>query len=130
MGQVTIKIDRNALGRRIEEEKKAAAKKVAEQILGDCDQYVPRRSGELKDSAITRGPVEQPDGNYNLEWDTPYAAYQYYGCWPDGSHVIQNHDTTDGSSLATTQWVEAAKRVHGKDWLKAAKQAIKEQQKG
>lgn len=128
--QVKVQINVNALRQRIAEEKKIAAKKVAEQILGDCDQYVPRRSGELKDSAITRGPVEQPDGNYTLEWDTPYAAYQYYGCWPDGTHVIKNHDTKDGSSLATTQWVEAAKREHNKDWLQAAKQAIRESQKG
>ena len=127
---VTVVIDRAALKRRIDAEVKLAQKKVAEQILGDCDQFVPRRGGELKDSGITNGPVEQPDGSIALVWDTPYAAYQYYGCWPDGSHVIKNHDTTDGSSLASIQWVEAAKRVYGKDWLIAAKNAIKDQQKG
>jgi hypothetical protein len=48
-----------------------------------------------------------------------YAAYQYYGCWPDGTHVVQNHDTSK-NARATTMWAEAAKNEYGQSWEKVA----------
>lgn len=84
---------------------------LAEQILADSKPYTPHDQGTLEDS----GRVEQIGEDYAATWNTVYAAYQWYGCWPDGSHVIQHHDLSI-NPLATTQWAEAAKRQYGKDW--------------
>jgi hypothetical protein len=84
---------------------------LAEQILGDSRPYTPHAEGTLEDSAR----VEKIGDDYAVTYNTVYAAYQWYGCWPDGSHVIQNHNT-DVNSLATTQWIEAAKKQYGRDW--------------
>lgn len=120
-----VEIDIATLRQKIERDKKAATMAVGEQIIADCDQYVPCRDGDLKASGITNGPQVQSDGSVNLIWDKVYAAYQWYGCWPDGSHVIQNHDIKDGSSKATIMWVDEAKKQYGKDWEKVGKNAVK-----
>lgn len=126
---VKVTFNKAAFQRKLDESKRIGAKAAAEQILQDTEQYVPKQEGTLKSSGLRNGPVEQPDGSFTLEWDEPYAAYQYYGCWPDGSHVIKNHTLDAGSGKATTQWVEEAKKTYGDDWLQAAKKAIKENNK-
>lgn len=95
-----------------------AEKAIAEQIIADSRQYCPD-DGEhiLRDSArIEQGETTQ------VTYNTPYAAYQYYGCYPDGSHVISNH-TTAGT---TTQWIEHAKNVNNDKWLRVGQNAFKE----
>ena len=62
---------------------------VAEQILSDSTQYIPKQAGDLRDS----GRIEVHGADVAVIWDTPYAAYQYYGCWPDGTHQVVNHST-------------------------------------
>ena len=59
--------------------------------------------------------MEQIDGDYAATWNTVYDAYQYYGCWPDGSHVVQQHDTSVNPE-ASTQWAEKARERYGDDW--------------
>lgn len=95
---------------------KASLQAVAEQMLSDSRQYVPKQEGTLRDSARIemKGETEA-----DLIWDTPYAAYQYYGCWPDGSHQVRNH-TTGGT---TTFWVEEAAKSRLKTWEQVAEDA-------
>ena len=90
---------------------------VAEQILSDSTQYIPKQEGTLRDS----GRVEAQGEDVFVIWDTPYAAYQYYGCWPDGTHQVMNHSTAG----TFTQWVDHAKRIHGETWERVAQNAIK-----
>lgn len=116
---VTVTLDEAGLSSRLENGRLKAESMVAEQIIADCNQtYVPRQEGTLRDSARP----EEHDGHMAAVWDTVYAAYQYYGCWPDGSHVIKNH-TTAGT---TTLWCEAARGAYGSDWERVAQNAFKE----
>lgn len=102
---------------RIDSDNKRVRHIVAEQILSDCRPFVPKQEGTLNDTASIRDNGDATE----IVWDTPYAAYQYYGCWPDGSHVIHNH-TTPGT---TTQWCETARRAYGDAWETVAQNALK-----
>lgn len=110
-GRVTVKLDRAHLAARMRAGKDHAGPILAQQILDDCRPFTPHDQGTLEDS----GRVEQIGDDYAATWNTVYAAYQYYGCWPDGSHVIRNHNTSINAQ-ATTQWAEAAHAKYGKDW--------------
>ena len=108
---VRVEVDVAHLMARMKKGKDRCGPALAEQILGDSRPYTPHDQGTLEDS----GRVEQIGDDYAATWSTVYAAYQWYGCWPDGSHVIQHHDTSINAQ-ATTQWAEAAKQAHGKEW--------------
>lgn len=88
---------------------------LAQQILDDSRPFTPHDQGTLEDS----GRVEQIGEDWAATWNTVYAAYQYYGCWPDGTHVITQHDTSVNAQ-ATTQWAEAARAKYGDDWATVA----------
>lgn len=109
--RVTVNLDRAHLAARMRKGKEHCGPLLAEQILGDSRPFTPHAEGTLEDSAR----VEKIDEDYCVTYNTVYAAYQWYGCWPDGSHVIRHHNT-DTNSNATTQWIEAAKKQYGKDW--------------
>lgn len=112
---VRVQLDRAHLAARLKKGKEHCGPFLAEQILGDSRPYTPHAEGTLEDSAR----VEKIGDDYAVTYNTVYAAYQWYGCWPDGSHVIVNHNT-DTNSLATTQWIESAKKQYGKDWSTVA----------
>lgn len=108
-----------------------AAKAVAEAILQDSRPFVPKQEGVLNDTGAIvatdevggelrgSGEIEiYPDGAA-VVWDTVYAAYQWYGCWPDGSHVVKHH-TTAGT---TTRWVYKAMSKYKPDWDQIAQNA-------
>lgn len=120
MRTVHVELDEAHLAARFERGKAAAGPAVCEQILSDCNQYSVPDDGEhtLKDS----GRVEQMGDDFAVTWNTVYAAYQYYGCWPDGSHRITKH-TTPGTDIL---WCEKAKARYGKDWETVARNAFKE----
>lgn len=121
MSNVTVTLDRAHLAARMDRGKALAGAAVAEAVLNDSRPYTPHDQGTLEDS----GRVEKVDGEYAVTWNTVYAAYQWYGCWPDGSHVIRNHDTSINPK-ATTQWAEAAKAQYGESWAKIADKKMKE----
>ena len=111
VGSVTVSLNRAHLSARLKRGNDRAGKALAEQILGDCKAYTPRDKGALQASAAP----DKVDGYWCATWNTPYAAYQWYGCWEDGSHVIQNHDLSHNKK-ATTQWAEAARAEYGAKW--------------
>lgn len=129
-GEIRVQLDRAHLAARMEKGKEFGGKALAEQILGDCTQYSVPDDGEhmLKSS----GRVEKVDGDdYAATWNTVYAAYQFYGCWPDGSHKI--HDgppiyndkgkkirghTQSYTENPHTQWTETARDRFKADWDK------------
>lgn len=98
---------------------RTAENAVAYQIIADSRQYVPAdNEGTLRDSAR----VEQNGEGTQVTYNTPYAAYQYYGCYPDGSHVITQHTTAGTRTL----WLEYAKSLYNEKWLRVAQNAFKE----
>lgn len=112
IGHVTVSLDRAHLAARLKRGKDTAGKALAEQIIGDSIPYTPNDGeGILQASARP----EKIGDDWCATWNTVYAAYQWYGCWEDGSHVIKNH-TTMPNVKATTQWVEAAKAEYGEKW--------------
>lgn len=110
---VKVTFDRAHLAARLKKGKDHCGPFLAEQIRTDCNDYSVPDDGEhtLKDSSR----VEKIGEDYASTWNTVYAAHQFYGCWPDGSHVIKNHTQgyTDSPSI---MWTEPAKKRYGKDW--------------
>lgn len=96
-----------------------AAKMLAEQIHNDSLSYVPKEEGTLSEDSFR---MEEVADGVELVWNTPYALYQWYGCYPDGSHVVSNH-TTPGTSTA---WVDKAKQKCSDTWRKVAENAFRE----
>lgn len=123
VGNVSVSLNRAHLSARLKRGSETAGRALAEQILGDCRPYVPFAQGSGK--LDSTGDPEKIDGAWCVTWDTLYAAYQWYGCWHDGTHVIQNHDTSKHKK-ATTQWVDAAKEQYGEKWgIVAQKEHVK-----
>lgn len=91
---------------------------LADQIIADSNQYVPLDQSALRSSAR----IEHENGGTQVTYNTPYAAYQYYGCWPDGSHKVKNY-TTSGTC---TKWIEHAKGQNNSKWLRVAQNAMRE----
>lgn len=110
-----VSIDSRGVTEKLKKMSALAMQAVAEQMLSDCRQFVPRQEGTLRDSAR----IAKDGDDRLLIWDTPYAAYQYYGCWPDGSHVIQHHSTPG----TTTFWVDEAKKSRLNEWVAVAQAA-------
>ena len=111
MANVKVMFDRAHFAARMAAGKNHCGPILAQQNLDDSRLYTPHDQGTLEDS----GRVEQIGEDYAATWNTVYAAYQWYGCWPDGSHVVRQHDISINAQ-ATTQWAEHAKDAHGKEW--------------
>ncbi len=122
---VKVTFDRAHFAAKMKNAKEGCGKFMAEQIIGDSIPFTPRRQGNIGGTLEDSARVEKVGEDYAATWNTAYAAYQWYGCWPDGSHVIKNHDRFENTE-ATTQWVEAAKKRYGKDWeIVARKEHVK-----
>ena len=114
-------LDRAHLMARMKRGKMHAGPILAQQVLDDCRPFTPHDQGILESS----GRVEQIGDEYAATWNTVYATYQYYGCWPDGTHRITQHNTSVNAQ-ATTQWAEAAHDKYGSDWeIVMAKEFVK-----
>ena len=112
-GEIKIQLDRAHLTARMSRGKENCGPALAEQILSDCNQYAVPDDGEhiLKSS----GRVEKYGEDYAATWDTVYAAYQFYGCWPDGSHQVKNH-TQGYTQNPSTQWTEETRGKYKPEW--------------
>ena len=117
MSDVTVKLDRAHLTARMQRGKEQCGPALAEQILGDCNQYAVPDDGEhiLKSS----GRVEKIGEDSAATWNTVYAAYQFYGCWPDGTHVVKNH-TQGYTENPSTAWTERTRDRYKDAWDKVA----------
>jgi hypothetical protein len=56
------------------------------------DKYVPYDTGDLRTIVTV--------ADNSITYEMPYARYQYYGMWEDGSHKVNNY-TTPGTG---TYW--------------------------
>ena len=122
-------IDIRLSGERITGNIQRAQMYLDEAIVRDCNQYVPFRSGRLRDSGTDHTII----GSGEVQWKTPYAHYQHTGKDMIGTvskrhwvmkgepkmyngKALQYHTVGTGSF-----WFEKAKRVHGKQWVKNTK---------
>ena len=116
--KVTVKTNAAAWKDKVEKASDFAAAALAEQMMNDSLDIIPKQEGTLRD-----GFIEKPEtGRRDLVWDAPYALYQWYGMWPDGSHQVRNY-TTPGTDK---MWVEQAKSQNGDKWGKVVQNAFTE----
>ena len=127
VGSVNIRINTDKLDRNIRE----AQKRLNMQIAADCDMYIPFQQGALRES------LRYPEGLYGgaIEWDTPYAHYQYEGIlyltedgrsfankgerkYPTDIPLIQH---TPGTSA---HWFERARAENMNQWVELVDRTI------
>ena len=134
VGNVDIKIDTS----RIDMNVKEAQKLLNMQIVADCDPFIPFQQGALRNS------VNYPEGIYGgeIQWNTPYAHYQYMGEVYGPNIPIYDGDgnltgyfsppkkNPTGRPLhyhtesTTDHWFEKAKAQHKNDWVNLVKKTI------
>lgn len=113
---VTVQINRAHLEARFNRGREACGPILARQILDDCNNWSVPDDGEGTLKASGRSD-ERPDADFAATWNTVYAKYQYYGCWPDGSHLIQDHNHTQGyTPHPSILWCEVARARYESDW--------------
>ncbi len=131
IGNVDIQLNTDRIDRNLKE----AQKLLNMQVVADCDPLIPFQQGALRNS------VNYPQGIYGgeIEYNTPYAHYQYEGVvygpnipirdaegnitgWysppkknPTGRQ-LQYHTAGTGD-----HWFEKAKAQHGDDWVRLVK---------
>lgn len=104
-GTTKVNIDLSRFGTQTE----AAQYWLDNEVIKDCDDYVPMDTGTLKNSALTA--TERGSGV--VVYDTPYARRCYYG---DGFNFSQAHHPK-----AQSRWFEAAKAVNKTRWVSIVK---------
>lgn len=103
-------------------------KKLDAQILADCLPLVPFSQGELRSS----GHIVEPG---LLQWDGPYAHYQYTGILyltEDGRTIAEKGEKkypTDKNLKyhepnTTDHWFEEAKRQYKKKWIDLTRKGV------
>ena len=110
-GKVKVTLDRAHLAARMRAGKDHAGPILAQHVIDGSRPFTPHDQGILEASARP----EKIGEDWAATWDTDYAAYQYYGCWPDGTHRITKHDTSNNAE-ASTHWAEHAADRYRKDW--------------
>lgn len=88
----------------------AAQKWLDNEILKDCDPYVPVDSFRMRDS----GQANTTLGSGKILFRTPYVRPQYYRS--DYNHGRDNHPQ------ASAMWFEKAKATRRDHWLRGFKQ--------
>lgn len=91
-----------------------AQKWLDNEVLKDCDPYVPKRTGNLIHSGILGTKI----GSGKVIYNAPYAKINYYG--------TNRKFSKDKNPKACAQWFEAAKAVKKKSWEKGVKKIIGE----
>lgn len=134
VGNVDIKIDTKRIDRNLKE----AQKLLNEQIVADCDPLIPFQQGALRNS------VNYPQGIYGgeIEYNTPYAHYQYVGevygpnipiydddgnltgYWSPPNKKPTGRKLTYHTEGTGDHWFEKAKAQHKADWLRLVKQTV------
>lgn len=94
-----------------------AVEALANQMMNDSLQYIPKNRSILRDSGSIK---KEKKGVRFLVWRTVYALYQWYGVRTDGTHRVKKY-TTRGTG---TQWVEKAKAKRLSAWTKVVKNAF------
>lgn len=111
--KVHVDFDENKVYRSFNGGYNKARRWLKNEVAKDTNVFTPMLSGDLRESVIPS--IGNP--NEYLVWSVVYAAYQYYGCWADGSHVIERHSQPGTEIL----YFEKAKAIHKEKWIRVAK---------
>lgn len=91
-----------------------AQKWMDNEVLKDCHDYVPWRTGKLAGSGISGTTI----GSGKIVYNAPYAKSCYY--------AKNRNFSKDKHPQACAQWFEKAKAAKKKDWIKGVNEIIKE----
>ena len=112
--KVSFRINtRTSIGRFTEKYSKAQ-KFLDNEVLKDCDPYVPMRTGFLVKSGITGTKI----GSGKVIYNAPYSRKVYYG--------LHMNFSKKKHPQACAQWFEKAKAAKKDHWIASAKKIIKE----
>jgi hypothetical protein len=90
-----------------------AQKWLDNEVLKDCDPYVPMATGNLRNSGIRGTQI----GSGNVVYNAPYAASCYYA--ESRTFSKSKHPQ------ASAQWFEKAKAVNAESWRREAAKLVK-----
>ena len=112
--KIRLTLNKSYTEARFKSRYKEAQKYLDNEVLKDCDPFVPMDTGNLRNSGI-RGTTL---GSGEVIYNAPYAKTCYYG------KAI--HFSTAKHPQATAQWFEKAKALNKKKWFSAAEKVIRE----
>ena len=78
------------------------------QVLKDSNFFCPFAEGTLQSSGL----LYTNPGSGIVEWNTPYARFQYYDA---------PHKSLDKNPNARMKWFESAKALHRSEWIELAR---------
>ena len=90
-----------------------AQKWLDNEVLQDCQPYVPMRTGNLMNSGISGTKL----GSGEVVYNAPYSRRMYYGKHFNFSKLKHPQ--------ACAQWFEKAKSVHKEDWRNGVQKIMK-----
>jgi hypothetical protein len=111
---IKVNVELNNLPQKVEQAKQFAQFALDQQVIKDCNYYVPMDTGNLQRSVFTASNIGQGE----IVWDSPYAKNLYYN--------PQFNFSKDKNPHARGMWFDQAKAVHGKDWTEVAEKAVKQ----
>ncbi|AJH78126.1 MULTISPECIES: minor capsid protein [Heyndrickxia] len=86
----------------------------SQQVLKDCNYYIPKDKGTLERSSLQASDLERGE----IVWDTPYARRLYY-------HPEYNF-SKDKNPHARGLWFDEAKAVRGDKWVAVAQEGVEQ----
>ena len=98
---------------RLESDLERAQKWLDNEVLKDCQPFVPMRSGNLMNSGISGTTL----GKGEVVYSAPYSNRMYYGTYLNFSK--EKHPQ------ACAQWFEKAKSIHKDDWRNGVQNIVK-----
>lgn len=112
--RINVNINQQAIADNVWRAVDKAQAALDEQILKDCNYFIPKDTGQLEMSSIINSRI----GEGLLVWNTPYARRQYYG--------VNYNFSTDRNPNAGPLWFERAKALHFNAWKTLAQRIIDE----
>jgi hypothetical protein len=92
MANVTIRWNGRGAAAAIRKGATQGVNMAAEHLAALSTPLVPYLDGDLLESQdVHQATEDSVEDGAQVQYDTPYAAYQHEGVMPDGSHVITNH---------------------------------------
>ncbi|MBQ1778749.1 MAG: hypothetical protein IIZ93_11380 [Acidaminococcaceae bacterium] len=107
---IKIMIDPHKCAAKVEGAWQKGLFELTSQIMGDCNQYVKRDSGDLEGSSTIHTNLSTGE----IIWDMPYAKRQY---WEIKTSLTPGR---------TWKWCETAKRKHKEDWQRIAEKGMRD----
>lgn len=109
---ITVSVDTRRITPRVRRAVQQSIYIVSDQVMKDCNMYVPMDTGALRNSSITHSDLS----NGQIRWVTPYARRLYYGVGFNFSRHL--------NPRAQALWAEKARSVHLREWQGVAQRAV------